>query len=180
MNVNRNHYPPPPTHTMYLFLSNANVILVDPLTLPSLKAYTQDRTHTRKDSPQLGLAALPQLSVNFKDSRFLCMRALLACVSAHHEPVWSLSKPEPWIPWSGVMHGCELPCGPWELHPDSLQQVLFFCWASTPARLLEFFILFPKLPQCRSYRCAPWCLANVEYLQAQLLYAFHSPATHSK
>jgi hypothetical protein len=161
--------PPPHTHNVFVPIKckwNPS----GPSDTNKFKSiYTEDRTHTRKDSPQLGLAALPQLSMNFKDSRFLCMRVLLACVSAHHEPVWSLSKPEPWIPWSGVMHGCELPCGPWELHPDSLQQVLFFCWASTPACLLEFFILFPKLPQCRSYRCAPSGLANVEYLQAQLL-----------
>lgn len=38
---------PPHTHTMYLFLSNANEILVDPPTLTSLKAYTQRTEHTQ-------------------------------------------------------------------------------------------------------------------------------------
>lgn len=92
--------PPPHTHNVFVPIKckwNPS----GPSDTNKFKSiYTEDRTHTRKDSPQLGLAALPQLSMNFKDSRFLCMRVLLACVSAHHEPVWSLSKPEPWIPFS--------------------------------------------------------------------------------
>lgn len=115
MNINRNHYPLPQFTYICSYQIQCNFILN--WALKSFKkVYTKDRTKTSRDSPQLGSVALPQLPLNFifKDSRFLCMSVLLACVPAKVRTLDPLEM-EFWMVGAAT----------WALGTDFLQQVSF-------------------------------------------------------